>query len=113
MDAARPSSSNMKSIWSISWTDVMKLPYISRVQLTFLLTLAFMTVCSAQDSSDYSNPLPRYKNGKWGYVDSKGKFAIECRFDAARPFVGDLAQVAMVDAELPEIDNRPNLKWGY
>jgi hypothetical protein len=37
--------------------------------------------------------IPWQRNGKWGYVDRDGRWAIEPRFDSAQPFHGGLASV--------------------
>jgi len=56
---------------------------------------------------------PTYLKGKWGFADSKGTLVIPAKFDAALPFKDALAKVGLVDEELPEIDSKPNIKWGY
>jgi len=38
-------------------------------------------------------PMPWQRNGKWGYVDRDGRWAVEARFDAAQLFHGGLASV--------------------
>jgi hypothetical protein len=35
----------------------------------------------------------RLSGGKWGFLNEKGRLAIEARFDDVRDFVGDLAPV--------------------
>ena len=37
--------------------------------------------------------IPWQRNGKWGYVDRDGRWAVEPRFDMAQPFHGGLASV--------------------
>lgn len=54
-----------------------------------------------------------YVNGRWGYADHSGKVVIPAHFDAARPFIDGLAQVGVLNEELPELEARPNIKWGY
>lgn len=55
-----------------------------------------------------------YVDGRWGYADQSGKVVIKAQFDAARPLIDGVAQVGMVDEELPELESRrPNIKWGY
>jgi hypothetical protein len=76
-----------------------------------LPALLFMGV--AQETPKAFQLQPVYLNGRWGYADMKGSVVIKPQFDAARPFVDGLAQVGVVDEELPEIAARPNLKWGY
>jgi hypothetical protein len=82
-------------------------------KLVPLIILALHFGSFAQEAPRETRLKPIYENGRWGYADQSGKVVIAARFDAARPFTRGLAQVGLVDEELPEIDARPNLKWGY
>jgi hypothetical protein len=82
-------------------------------KLVTLIVLALHFNSFAQEAPRGVNLKPIYENGKWGYADQSGKIVIAARFDAARPFARGLAQVGLLDEELPEIDARPNIKWGY
>ncbi|HJR08164.1 MAG TPA: WG repeat-containing protein [Pyrinomonadaceae bacterium] len=84
-----------------------------KIKLLCLLLLAFYFAAFAQDAPKESRLKPIYENGKWGYADRSGRVIIAAQFDAARPFADGLAQVGVVDEELPEVLGRPNLKWGY
>lgn len=83
------------------------------IKLVCLLLPALHFAALAQEVPKASHLEPIYENGRWGYADQSGKVVIAARFDAARPFAGGLAQVGVMDEELPEIQARPNLKWGY
>src|ERR1044071_6534498 len=78
-----------------------------------LLLLALHFNAFAQEAVRGTELQPVYQNGRGGYADPKGKVIINTQFDAARPFVDGLAQVGVLDEELPELDARPNIKWGY
>jgi hypothetical protein len=82
------------------------------VSITCLLLLTFQ-LGSAQTNQTGAGLKAVYANGKWGYADQAGRVVIAPQFDAARPFSNGLAQVAILDEELPEIRSSPNLKWGY
>ncbi|HEV7905719.1 MAG TPA: WG repeat-containing protein, partial [Pyrinomonadaceae bacterium] len=84
-----------------------------KIKLACLILLAFHFAAFAQETA--KEPLLRsiYENGRWGYADRSGKVVIAAQFDAARPFADGIAQVGVVDEELPEVQGRPNLKWGY
>lgn len=84
-----------------------------KIKLVCLVFLAFHFAAFAQEASQEPRLKPIYENGRWGYADRSGKVIIAAQFDAARPFAGGLAQVGLVDEELPELRGRPNLKWGY
>jgi len=43
-----------------------------------------------------NNLTPAMKNGKWGYRDSKGKWAIAPQFDSAEKFSNGTAHVSMI-----------------
>ena len=81
-------------------------------KLVALVVLALCLNTFAQEAPRESRLKPIYENGRWGYADQSGKVVIPARFDAARPFARGMAQVGLVDEELPEIDARPNIKWG-
>ncbi len=81
-------------------------------KLVALIVLALYFTSFAQEAPRETRLKPIYENGRWGYADQSGKVVIAARFDAARPFARGLAQVGLVDEELPEIDARPNIKWG-
>lgn len=82
-------------------------------KLVSLLILALHFTAFAQEAPRETRLKAIYEKGKWGYADQSGKVVIPARFDAARPFTRGLAQVGLVDEELPEIGTRPNIKWGY
>jgi len=82
-------------------------------KIATLIILALQFTSFAQEAPREARLAPVYENGRWGYADQTGKVVIPARFDAARPFARGLAQVGLVDEELPEIDARPNLRWGY
>jgi hypothetical protein len=82
-------------------------------KLVPLIILALHFTSFAQEAPSETRLTPVYENGRWGYADQGGKVVIPARFDAARPFARGMAQVGLVDEELPEIDARPNIKWGY
>lgn len=86
---------------------------MKKLQIACLMLLAIQLVAFGQEASRGARLSPVYVNGKWGYADEKGKIVIPAGFDAARAFVGGLAQVGVVDEELPEVGREPNLKWGY
>lgn len=81
-------------------------------KLVALVVLALCLNSFAQEAPRESGLKPVYENGRWGYADRSGKVVIPARFDAARPFARGVAQVGLVDEELPEIDASPNIKWG-
>jgi WG repeat protein len=82
-------------------------------KLVCLILLSLHCAAFAQEASKGTQLEPIYVNGRWGYADRSGKVVIPAQFDAARPFVEGLAQVGVVDEELPELEARPNIKWGY
>lgn len=82
-------------------------------KLVALVVLAMHFNSFAQEAPRETRLQPVYENGMWGYADQSGKVVIAARFDAARPFARGVAQVGLVDEELPEIDASPNIKWGY
>lgn len=84
-----------------------------KIKLVSLILLSLYFAAFAQDVPKEPRLKPIYENGKWGYADRSGKVIIASQFDAARPFADGLAQVGVVDEELPEVLGRPNLKWGY
>ncbi|CAM4064260.1 WG repeat-containing protein [Campylobacter armoricus] len=43
----------------------------------------------------YKKPIQAKLNGKWGFIDKNGKFAIEANFDWAWDFKEDLASVRL------------------
>lgn len=90
--------------------DVCKM---KKIQLACFLILALHFAGPAQKVPPVARLKPVYVEGKWGYADPRGKIVIKAQFDAARPFIDGLAQVGIVDEELPELDARPNIKWGY
>ncbi len=78
------------------------------------LLLVIMNFCAVTQAAQTEPPLKAtYVKGKWGYADQSGRIVIAPRFDAARPFSNGLAQVGLLDEELPEIHSGPNIKWGY
>src|ERR1700749_2096921 len=85
---------------------------VMKKKLVALVVLALCLNSFAQEAPRDSRLKPIYENGRWGYADETGKVVIPARFDAARPFARGVAQVGLVDEELPEIDARPNIKWG-
>lgn len=60
-----------------------------------LLTLGILLLSASYSQAQQNTPLRRIeKNGKWGYVDDKGKEVIPCKYDYAYPFYdSDLALV--------------------
>lgn len=84
-----------------------------KIKLVCLILLALHFAAFAQEAPKEPRLKPIYENGKWGYADRSGKVIIAAQFDAARPFADGLAQVGLVDEELPELLGRPNIKWGY
>lgn len=84
-----------------------------KIKLSCLVLLSLHFAAFAQESRKEPRLKPIYENGRWGYADRSGKVIIAAQFDAARPFADGLAQVGVVDEELPEVLGRPNLKWGY
>src|ERR1044071_4969794 len=84
-----------------------------KLKLAWLILLAVPFHAFAQEATRATRLTPTYVKGRWGYADGSGKLIIGARFDAARPFVDGLAQVGVLDEELPEIEARPNLRWGY
>lgn len=71
--------------------------------LTFALSLLFFTACTPKVEVD---PLPpgasslkpfRTSAGKWGFNDSRGKTAIEAKFDNVTPFLHGVARVKVGD----------------
>lgn len=85
----------------------------NKLVLLSLIILALHLGSFAQVAPRETQLKPVYENGRWGYADQSGKLVIAAQFDAARPFARGLAQVGVVNEELPEIDARPNIKWGY
>lgn len=85
---------------------------VMKKKLLALVVLALCLNSFAQEAPRESRLKPIYENGRWGYADPSGKVVIPARFDAARPFARGVAQVGLVDEELPEIDASPNIKWG-
>jgi len=86
---------------------------MKKMLLVCLFLPVFHFACLAQGTPQPSQLQPVYVNGKWGYADRSGRVVIKPQFDAALPFAGAMAQVGVLDEELPEIDAHPNLKWGY
>lgn len=86
---------------------------MKRIQLACLVLLTLGPAALAQEAPKKARLEAVYVNGRWGYADQSGKLVIRPEFDAARPFKDGLAQVGVVDEELPELDARPNIKWGY
>lgn len=86
---------------------------VMKKKLVSLIVLALHFSSFAQQAPVENGLKPVYENGRWGYADRSGKVVIAAQFDAARPFARGLAQVGLLDEELPEIGARPNIKWGY
>ena len=86
---------------------------MKKLQLVGLILLALHLSAPAQEAPEGRGLRAVYVKGKWGYADRSGKLIIKPQFDAARPFTDGLAQVGMLDEELPELEARPNIKWGY
>jgi len=86
---------------------------MKKIQLVCLILLAFHLTAFAQEAPKGARLKAVYVKGKWGYADHSGHVVIKAQFDAARPFIDGLAQVGVLDEELPELDARPNIKWGY
>lgn len=86
---------------------------MKKILLMCLILPALHLAAFAQEAPKKARLKAVYVNGKWGYADQSGKLIINAQYDAARPFVDGLAQVGVVDEELPELDRSPNLKWGY
>lgn len=86
---------------------------MKKLQLVCLVMMAIQLVAFGQEASQRARLNPVYVDGRWGYADERGRIVIAARFDAAREFAGGLAQVGMLDEELPEVAGQPNLKWGY
>jgi hypothetical protein len=84
-----------------------------KIKFLCLILLALPCAAFVQEAPMATQLRPVYENGRWGYADQSGRVVIAAQFDAARPFKGGIAQVGLVDEELPEIHARPNLKWGY
>ena len=84
-----------------------------RIQLACLVLLMLGLNALAQEAPRGARLEAVYVNGRWGYADQSGKVVIKPEFDAARPFKDGLAQVGVLDEELPELEARPNIKWGY
>jgi hypothetical protein len=84
-----------------------------KIKLVCLILLALHFAAFAQEPPQEHRLKPIWENGRWGYADRSGKVIIAAQFDAARPFARGIAQVGVVDEELPEVRGRPNLKWGY
>jgi hypothetical protein len=91
----------------------LDLPTSLEIKLACLVLLALHFAVFAQETPKEPRLKPIYENGRWGDADRSGKVIIAAQFDAARPFADGLAQVGVVDEELPEASGRPNLKWGY
>lgn len=83
------------------------------IQLACLALLTLGLTAFAQEAPKGARLEAVYVNGRWGYADQSGKVVIKPEFDAARPFNDGLAQVGVLDEELPELEARPNIKWGY
>lgn len=86
---------------------------MKKILIVCFILAAFHFAAYAQEAQKVAPLKPVYVKGKWGYADLRGRLVIKARFDAASPFVDGLAQVAVLDEELPEIERQPNLKWGY
>jgi hypothetical protein len=79
----------------------------------FTILLAILVQVGAAQGLETSGLKPVFKNGLWGYADTRGRMVIAPQFDAAGEFENGLARVGMVDEERPEVNGTPNLKWGY
>jgi hypothetical protein len=44
-------------------------------------------------------------DGKWGYIDTQGRFMVNPQFDDARPFSEGMAAVLIRDRQIE--------RWGY
>ena len=86
---------------------------LNKIQLVCLILLALHLTGLAREATQGAQLKAVYLNGKWGYADRHGKIVIKPQFDAARPFADGLAQVGMLNEELPELEARPNIRWGY
>lgn len=86
---------------------------MKKLHLACLILLVLHLTAFAQEAPKGRGLKAVYVKGKWGYLDRSGKLIIKPQFDAARPFSEGLAQVGVVDEELPELEARPNIKWGY
>ena len=75
-----------------------------------LVCLTALVSCST--APDPSHGLfPVSQNGRWGYIDSQGRMAIEPRFESAEEFFEDLA-IVTVDAKQGAIDRRGEVTPG-
>jgi hypothetical protein len=84
-----------------------------KLKLMCLLLLALPCNTFAQEATTATRLKPVYVNGRWGHADQSGRVVLKAQFDAARPFVDGLAQVGVLDEELPELEARPNIEWGF
>lgn len=86
----------------------MKIPWIPTVLLVCLASLVLeqglhgsVVVSSMQRDPDSKGPLPVFRSGRWGYVDTSGEITISPQFDEAHFFYEGRAAVRVKDL------------WGY
>lgn len=78
---------------------------MKKIIIFYFAILLSLTACFQKKTSDYSYELlPVAVDGKWGYIDQKGTFVIEPKFDLAYLFSDGLALVQNAEGKMGFID---------
>jgi hypothetical protein len=91
----------------------MKLLTLKSTFSLLAVALLLTANATAQTVTKESPLRPIFKGGYWGFMDAQGRIVIAPQYDSVDEFVGGLAQVGMIDEELPDLGGYPNLKLGY
>ena len=87
---------------------------LTRALLFLWLVVVCLIPCAAQErrAKNHTGLHPvADADGKWGFIDRTGRFAIAPRFNEAHPFAGGLAQVTTTDGKKQLIDESGKVIW--
>ena len=76
----------------------------------FVLLLLLASAALSPGGDEGPRLYPVVRGGKWGYIDRKGFYVIEPRFDEAKEFDGGLARVK-VGTKIGYIDKAGRYVW--
>ena len=108
-------STNNKNKFNLNNKKLLIIVGCSLLFLVLFIALIIYFITSGKPISRVYNPdspILINKNGKYGYIDSKGKVLIKPKYEFAYPFYGDYALVVVNDSEEKYnlIDKKGNVK---
>ena len=108
-------STNNKNKLNLNNKKLLIIVGCSLLFLVLFIALIIYFITSGKPISQVYNPdspILINKNGKYGYIDSKGKVLIKPKYEFAYPFYGDYALVVVNDSEEKYnlIDKKGNVK---